>query len=105
MTSYGDLNANERRVLAALGVFPATLRKLSWLCFPELPSVKANSCVRNSLRRPFHLGLIEHVGQGSYSLTAEGIACLFQAGDVVRQVRTSFRQMNQIRPKARKRVR
>ncbi|WP_437600153.1 hypothetical protein WMF28_01180 [Sorangium sp. So ce590] len=69
--SAGDtLNANERAVLGCLSAVngPLTLFALAERAFPELPPEKANSWVRNSVRKPLRLGLIARAGSGAYSL-------------------------------------
>lgn len=68
-----DLNSKEGCVVAALAgdVNPAPINALAAICFPN-EGAKANSWVRNSLRRLVRARWVEKVGTGTYRLTDEG---------------------------------
>jgi hypothetical protein len=73
---YGDLNDNERKVVA---VFkgkgerkPKTIADLAKECFPSKKFAKANSWVRNSLRRLVRADWLEKMERGSYRITDKG---------------------------------
>lgn len=64
------LNWKEERVVARLKeVAPSalTIRELARKCFPGVrPASKADSQVRNSLRKPTRLRMIKKAGEGAY---------------------------------------
>lgn len=69
--AVSDLNANETKVLMALGTFDgaATIAELAEAAFKNRPTkAKANSWVRNSLRRLLRENMIEHAGKGTYAI-------------------------------------
>lgn len=73
-----DLNAKERVVAAILAsdMNPAPLNALALLCFPNEPSRRANSWVRNSLRKLVRSQWVERVARGTYRVTDAGRAAL-----------------------------
>lgn len=78
-----ELNEKERAVVGRIRKARGTgmtLAQLSAACFPEQSDrKKANSWVRNSLRKPYRLGLIERVDRGRYAIAAV-------SGEVVRDL-------------------
>lgn len=76
--SSDALNAKEAKVLAALngsgsGVRPVmTITDLAAECFKSQSKKRANSWVRNSLRRLVQSGLIEKVERGKYRVSEAG---------------------------------
>ena len=67
-------NANESSVLRVLAdaTFPLHLGVLATKSFPTLADDKANSWVRNSVRKPLKRGLISKIADGTYKITAQG---------------------------------
>jgi DNA polymerase III gamma/tau subunit len=67
-------NPKETRVLSALnhGSGPKTIGEIADECWKSLGKAKANSNVRNSMRRLVRGGLVEHCDRGTYKLTAKG---------------------------------
>lgn len=69
MNAYG-LNVKEQQVFAYITISPkpVTLTEIAATVFPELSPVKANSWVRNNIRRLRDvLGLIRKVDRGTYA--------------------------------------
>lgn len=69
MTNMDDLNWKEQRVVEALQQKQdkLTIRELARACFPGVrPVEKADSQVRNALRKPRKLKLVRKVGEGTY---------------------------------------
>lgn len=69
------INPKEQKILAALnhGKGPQKIAELAAEAFGNKPSqAKANSWVRNSLRRLVRGGLVEQAARGTYKLTAKG---------------------------------
>lgn len=71
------LNENEREVIqriAAAGPAGISIAELAAVCFrvscPDIDPDKANSWVRNALRRPVHRGLIHRTERGRYAVGA-----------------------------------
>jgi nucleoside 2-deoxyribosyltransferase len=71
-----SLNENEKAVLRVLSRAPGelTLRALAAAAFPKLKQAKANSWVRNSVRKPLRNGLIARVANGTYKISRPGSA-------------------------------
>jgi len=69
-----NINDNETAVLRSLAAAPAGmhLSVLAAAAFPELPGARANSWVRNSVRKPLKHGLITQVDTGTYKITTAG---------------------------------
>ena len=80
------LNANEKTVLLALGtkghVTEMTLTDLSVASFPDVQAVKANSWVRNAMRKLTCGSLVEKMGRGTYKHTETGRAMAKKAAKV-----------------------
>lgn len=68
-----DMNEKELRMLGVLAadLNPIPINALATSCFSDAPSDKANSWVRNSLRRTVRARWVDKVGKGTYRLTAE----------------------------------
>jgi len=68
------LNPKEKRVLAVLesDANALPLVTLALACFPEEDAKKANSWVRNSLRRLVRGEWVARVGEGTYQITETG---------------------------------
>lgn len=73
LTAEG-LNDKEILVLKGLNadINPLAINALASSCFAEQPSSKANSWVRNSLRRLVRGSWVTKVGKGTYRLTDTG---------------------------------
>ncbi len=69
-----DFNEKERAVLQTLASAsaPMHLADVASIAFPTTKSAKANSWVRNSVRRPLRFGLIGKTERGIYSPTVHG---------------------------------
>lgn len=73
---HNGLNKKEQKVLAQFirvgKPAPRTLKGLAEACWGYLPPARANSWVRNSLRKPCILGLLEPAARGAYQITEVG---------------------------------
>jgi hypothetical protein len=69
-----DLNSKELRIVTVLSedANPLPITALAAACFKEESAAKANSWIRNSLRRPVRGKWIEKMGRGTYRLTQTG---------------------------------
>lgn len=72
------LNEKEFRVLTVLAadLNPLPINALATTSFPEQTTIKANSWVRNSLRRLVRGSWVEKVGKGTYRPTESGRSVL-----------------------------
>jgi outer membrane biosynthesis protein TonB len=72
------LNSKESRVVAVLAgdANPVPINALATNCFADQASSKANSWVRNSLRRLVRGKWVDKVGKGTYRLSNTGRALL-----------------------------
>jgi len=70
------LNEKESRVVSVLAgdANPVPINALATNCFADQPASKANSWVRNSLRRLARAKWVEKVGKGTYRLSENGRA-------------------------------
>lgn len=68
------LNSKEEKIVTYLSgeANPVTIIALASICFGDQLTSKANSWVRNSLRRLVRAKWVEKVGQGTYRLTEMG---------------------------------
>jgi hypothetical protein len=78
--SVSDLNPKEKKVAETLNGDPSRkpylLSDLAVAVWPSQPKVKANSWVRNSLRRLVRGGWVERAEKGTYQITEKGQANL-----------------------------
>jgi hypothetical protein len=71
------LNAKEAKLLGSVFLRPGkpspkTIAEMAEIVWPEKAKAKANSWVRNSLRKIVKLGILEPVEPGTYDFTPEG---------------------------------
>jgi hypothetical protein len=76
---HNGLNKKEQKVVSQFVKIgrphPMTLNELAEACWGYKPAAQANSWVRNSIRRPIALGVLEPTGEkgeGTYQITALG---------------------------------
>jgi hypothetical protein len=83
-----DMNEKEKKILSILAsdLNPMPINALATTCFPDAPASKANSWVRNSLRRTARAKWVEKVGKGTYRLPEEARAKWDSVEDIAAEV-------------------
>lgn len=103
MATMHKLNAHECALLHALKRGEKrTISDLADKLWPSKSKAKRRSWTRNSLRRPFKLGLIKKVDEGTYALTPKGKAN--RPEDVEFAIAAGGRKKAPKKPKAKKKV-